>query len=413
MSDDPTDLEHPEGENETDDRGVGREGIVNRTTGVGTRLGRALLIPTLAFVTALLLGAVIIAITDVDILRLWGDDPGEAFRQTVTEVSDGYQALFQGSIGSGRAWSETLFSATPLILTGLAVALAFQAGLFNIGANGQLHMGGMAALYVGFSVDLPAVPLITLSLLAAIVAGGIWGAVPGYLKAKTGAHEVITTIMFNFIALFFVNYLLTTRFFQAPGRDDPISKPVNEAAELPRLFGSDYRIHIGFFIALVAVAFTHWLLYHSVLGFEFRAVGANPQAARYAGMKTTLVFVLVMAIAGAMAGLAGANQILGLEPFRAQSNFAGTTGFDGISIALLGRSHPVGVLWAGILFGALRAGGREMQGVAGIPIDLVIVIQALIIVFIAAPAVIRAIYRLPEPSEGDEDAKLVSGGWGA
>mgnify|MGYP001811793704 CR=1 FL=1 len=413
MSDDPIGPENPEGENETDDRGVGREGIVNRTTGVGTRVGRALLIPTLAFFTALVLGAVIIALTNIDILRLWGNDPGEALRQTVSDVTDAYQALFQGSIGSPRALSETLFSATPLILTGLAVALGFQAGLFNIGANGQLHMGGMAALYIAFSLDLPAVPLISLALLAAMVAGGVWGAIPGYLKATTGAHEVITTIMFNFIALFLVNYLLTTRVFQATGRDDPISKPVNEAAELPRLFGSDYRIHIGFFVALVAVAFTQWLLYRSVMGFEFRAVGANPEAARYAGMKVTLVFVLVMAIAGALAGLAGANQILGLEPFRAQSNFAGTTGFDGISIALLGRSNPVGVLWAGILFGALRAGGREMQGVAGVPIDLVIVIQALIIVFIAAPAVIRAIYRLPEPSEGDEETPVVSGGWGA
>ena len=387
--------------------------FLHRATGVGTRLGRALLIPTLAIITALILGAIIIAVTDIDILRLWGEDPGEALSQSVEQVADAYTALFRGSIGSGRAISETLFSATPLILTGLAVALAFNAGLFNIGANGQLHMGGMAALWVGFSVDLPAYLLIPLALVAAIIAGGIWGGIPGLLKARTGAHEVITTIMFNFIALFFVNYLLTTRVFQAEGRDDLISEPVNEAAELPLLFGSDYRVHVGFLIALGAVAFTHWLLYRSVLGFDFRAVGANPEAARYAGMKPTLIFMLVMATAGALAGLAGANQILGLEPYRAQSNFAGTTGFDGISIALLGRSHPLGVLWAGLLFGALRAGGREMQGFAGIPIDLVIVIQALIIVFIAAPAVIRSLFRLPEEVESGEDTTVATSGWGA
>ncbi len=240
VSDDPLAPE-PDEEPRSFDGEAGEEGRISafeRTTGVGTKLAKSLLIPTLAFFTALVVGAVIIAITDIDTLRLWGDDPGEALSQTGTEVSDAYKALVQGSVGSGRALSETLFSATPLILTGLAVALGFQAGLFNIGANGQLHMGGMAALYVGFTVDLPAIPLIALALLAAVVAGGIWGAVPGYLKAKTGAHEVITTIMFNFIALFFVNYLLTTRFFQATGREDPISKPVDEAAELPRLFGS-------------------------------------------------------------------------------------------------------------------------------------------------------------------------------
>ncbi len=397
---------------ETIDEEPCSDGIINRTTGVGTKLGRALLIPTLAIFTALVVGAIIIAITDIDNLRLWGSDPGEALGETASQVADAYRALFEGSIGSARALSETLFSATPLILAGLAVAIGFQAGLFNIGANGQMHMGGMAALYVGFSVDAPAVVLIPLCLVAAIVGGGIWGAIPGLLKARTGAHEVITTIMFNFIALFFVSYLLTTSVFQAEGRNDPISEPVNDAAELPRLFGSDYRVHIGFLVALAAVAFSYWLLYRAKLGFEFRAVGANPDAARYAGMKVLLAYVLVMGIAGAMAGLAGANQILGLEPFRAQANFAGNTGFDAIAIALLGRSHPVGVLWAGLLFGALSAGGRQMQAVAGIPIDLVIVIQALIIVFIAAPAVIRAIYHLPEPKD-DEDTAMATSGWGA
>jgi ABC-type uncharacterized transport system permease subunit len=383
-----------------------------RITGVGTSAAQAMLVPALAMLTALIIGAVIIALTDLDTLRIWGEDPVEAFRLTMTGIIDAYKALFIGSVGSPRAISETLFAATPLIFAGLAVAVGFQAGLFNIGVNGQMHIGGMAALWAGFTFALPAVFHIPLILAAAIAGGAVWAGLSGFLKARTGAHEVITTIMLNFIALFLVDYLLTTSLFQAPGRNDPISDVVRPSARFPQILGflGDYRLHIGFLIALVAVAFVWWLMYRTTIGFEFRTVGFNPTGGKYAGMSVAWVYVSVMAVSGALAGLGGANQIVGLEPYRGISNFAGSIGFDAIALALLGRSHPVGVLFAGILFGGLRAGGREMQGAAGIPIDLVLVLQALIIVMIAAPELVRAIYRLKAPEQ--EIAIVKSTGWG-
>ncbi|MEN8237947.1 MAG: ABC transporter permease [Actinomycetota bacterium] len=381
-----------------------------RVSGVGTSLKQATLVPALALLTALIIGGIIIALTDLDTLSVWGEDPVEAFKLTMAGIFDSYRALFVGSIGSPRAISETLFAATPLILAGLAVAVGFQAGLFNIGVNGQMHIGGMAALWVGFTFDLPAIVHIPLVLVGAMVGGAIWGGISGLLKARTGAHEVITTIMLNFIALFLVDYLLKTTLFQQPGRNDPISQAANASAQFPALIG-DFRVNIGFLIALAAVGFVWWLMYRSTIGFEFRAVGYNPDAGKYAGMSVAWVYVAVMGVAGALAGIAGSNQILGLEPYRGISNFAGTIGFDAIALALLGRSHPVGVLFAGLLFGGLRAGGREMQGAAAIPIDLVLVLQALIIVMIAAPELVRAIYRLKTP-EDEPKAMVTSGGWG-
>ncbi len=381
-----------------------------RVTGVGSSIGQAIVIPLLAVFTALLIGAFIIAVTDVDTLPLWGSDPGEAFRLTFSGIYDAFKALFVGSLGSPRAISETLFAATPLILAGLAVAVGFQAGLFNIGVQGQMLIGGMAGLWVGFSIDVPMILHIPLAVIAAIIGGALWGAIAGFLKARTGAHEVITTIMLNFIAIFLVDYLLQSSLFQQAGRNDPISQPANASAQFPTLIGS-YRLNIGFLIALVAVGFVWWLMYRSTIGFEFRAVGFNPSGGRYAGMNVAWIYVSVMAVAGALAGIAGANQILGLEPYRGISNFAGTIGFDAIALALLGRSNPIGVLLAGLLFGALRAGGREMQGAAGIPIDLVLVLQALIIVMIAAPELVRAIYRIRTP-EQESGTTLPSGGWG-
>ncbi len=381
-----------------------------RASGVGSSLGQALIVPALALLSALIIGAFIIAVTDVDNLRLMGDDPGEAISSILTGIGDAYRALFEGSIGSRRALTETLFAATPLILAGLAVAVGFQAGLFNIGANGQMHIGGIVGLWVGFSISAPAVLHIPLAILGAIVGGALWGGLSGLLKARTGAHEVITTIMLNFIALFTIDYLLKTDLFQAEGRNDPISKQAEGSATFPTLFDG-YRVHIGFLVALGAVWFVWWLMYRSTIGFEFRAVGANPDGGRYAGMRVGLIYVSVMAVSGGLAGLAGANQVLGLEPYRAFSNFAGNTGFDAIALALLGRSHPIGVLFAGLLFGGLRAGGIEMQGAAGIPIDLVQVLQALIIVFIAAPELVKAVYRIKAVDDGP--STTVSTGWGS
>ena len=383
-------------------------GVFREIAGVGSRVGAALVVPTLALVTALLIGGFIIAVSDTDLLQLWGDDPGAAFSDTLALVGRSYKALFDGSLGSANAVSETLFAATPLILAGLAVAVGFQAGLFNIGGEGQMLIGGMAGLYVGFTLSVPTVLHIPLALLGAVIGGAVWGGFAGLLKARTGAHEVITTIMLNFIALFLVDYLLKSSIFQQTGRQDPISKSIETTAQLPRIFGSQYRVTLGFLVALAAAAFVYWLLFKSSIGFEFRAVGYNPDAAKYAGMNVVWLYVGVMAVAGALAGIAGANQIMGLPPYQGSSGFSGQIGFDAIALALLGRSHPVGVVWAGLLFGALTAGGRTLQGAERIPIDLVVVIQALIIVFIAAPALVRAIYRVKGEGEGTEQ---LTRGW--
>jgi simple sugar transport system permease protein len=383
--------------------------LLDRVTGVWAGLRQALLMPALALLVALIVGAFLIALTDLDALALLDDDLLGALGQMADGVWVAYKALFVGAFGSIYAWSETLFAATPLILTGLAVALGFRAGLFNIGATGQMLIGGMAAIWVGLHINLPGFLHIPLALLAAILGGALWGGIAGFLKARTGAHEVITTIMLNFIALFLVEFLLNTPMFQDPGRNNPISEQLPLSAQFPQIFGSDYRVSIGFLIAVLAVIFVYWLLFKSSWGFEFRAVGFNPNASRYAGMNVARLIVLVMAISGGLAGLAGANQAMGLSPYKVTTALAGTIGFDAIALALLGRSHPVGVLWAGLLFGALKAGGRAMQAAAQIPLELVIVIQALIIVFIAAPELVRVIFRVKPLEEGPTQ---LTKGWG-
>ncbi|NKB28205.1 MAG: hypothetical protein GKR99_11850 [Rhodobacteraceae bacterium] len=268
-------------------------------------------------------------------------------------------------------------------------------GLFNIGAEGQVLMGGMAAVVVGFSFsDLPAVILLPMSLLAGALAGAFYASLAGWLKAVTGAHEVISTIMLNLISYRLLDFMLRMPFVQKEGRADPISKSVPEAAELPRLLtfiDVNLRVHAGIFLAIAAVAVVYWILFKSKIGFEFRASGANAEAARFAGIHSGVIIVAAMATAGALAGLAGANQVLGVLG-RATPGFSAGIGFTAIAVALLGRSHPVGVLFAGLLFGALEAGGRQMQVDAGVSIDLIGIIQALIIVFIAAPLLVRAIF---------------------
>ena len=380
-----------------------------RATGVGSGVVQALLVPTLALLVALIFGAFIIALTDIDALVLLREDTLGALGQMAEGVWVAYRSLFLGAFGSIYALSETLFAATPLILAGLALALGFRAGLFNIGVNGQMIIGGMAAIWVGLHVQLPAILHIPLALVAAILAGAVWAGIAGFLKARTGAHEVITTIMLNFIALFFVEFLLKTPVFQEPGRNNPLSEMLPVSARFPKIFGGDYRVTIGLLIALAAVYFVGWLLFRSTIGFEFRAVGYNPTAGRYAGMKVAWLYILVMGVSGGLAGIAGANQVMGLPPYQVTQGFAGSIGFDAIALALLGRSHPLGVLWAGLLFGALKAGGRQMQAAAQIPLELVVVVQALIIVFIAAPDLVRAIFKVRPP---EKEPPHVTRGWG-
>jgi ABC-type uncharacterized transport system permease subunit len=384
--------------------------MLDSATGVGSSLVRSLVMPAVALVTALVIGALIIAFSDVTNLPLLFDDPGAALSAMASEVGTAYRALFVGAVGSVYAISETLFAATPLILASLGVALGFRAGLFNIGAQGQMLVGGMCAVGVGIHLDLPTPLHVLLAVLAGLIGGMVWGGIAGLLKARTGAHEVITTIMFNFIALYLVQWLLSIPLFQEAGRNNPVSTAIRPTAQLSPIFGSPYRVTFGFVIAVAAVVLVYWLLYRSSLGFEFRAIGLNPQAGAYAGMGVATTVTLAMALAGGLAGVAGANQVMGLAPYKATTGLAGSVGFDAITVALLGRSHPLGVLWASLLFGALKAGGRQMQGAAQIPLDLVVVLQALIVIFVAAPALVRTIYRMKGVSE--KPAQMTKG-WGA
>ncbi|MCG6859088.1 MAG: ABC transporter permease [Salaquimonas sp.] len=336
-------------------------------------------VPIFAVIVALIVGAFIMLATAVDI----------------TTIGRSYVALLQGSLGSLNAVSETLTAAIPLVLAGLGLALGFRAGLFNIGAEGQVVVGGIAAVIVGFSMPgLPWIIHMPLALLAGAVAGGLYASIAGYLRAATGAHEVISTIMLNLISYRLLDYMLGLSWMQRPGRSDPVSKSVVSSAELPRLLTDidpNLRLHAGIFLMIAAVIVVYWLLFKTKTGFEFRASGENPYAARYAGIRASLIIVLAMGTAGALAGLAGANQVLGVLD-RTTPGFSAGIGFNAISVALLGRSHPIGVLFAGLLFGALEAGGRQMQVDAGVSIDLIGIIQSLIIVFIAAPLLVRAIF---------------------
>ncbi|MEO5973661.1 MAG: ABC transporter permease [Ilumatobacteraceae bacterium] len=346
----------------------------------------------LALLSAMIVGAVIIVLSDITSLR--EGNFGTAFNTVIKA----YSALFTGSFGSLRALSNTISSTTPLLLCGVSVAVAFKAGLFNIGATGQMLAGGMASLWVGFSMHGPGVIQVPLAIAAGAVGGALYGAIPGILKARTGAHEVITTIMLNNMAAFLVLWLLKTSLYQREDRTDPISKLVDPAGRLPRMFGflsdrNDLLAHTGFVVAVLVVIVYWWLLQRSTIGFEFRAFGLNSDAAQYAGMHTKRLMVSAMMIAGAFAGMAGASEVLGTYGYASQ-NFAGNIGFDAIAIALLGRSQPLGTAFAAVLFGAMQAGGRQMQANTDVPIDLIVVLRALIVMFIAAPLLIKAIWRV-------------------
>ena len=330
-------------------------------------------------------------------------------------VSTAYAALFEGALGNpvkmvaaigrafggdtsglGRAFyplTESLVIATPYILAGLAVALGFRAGLFNIGAEGQYFVGGLVGVWVGYSVrGLPIYIHLPMTLIAGFIGGGLWGAIPGLLKAVTGAHEVINTIMMNYVAFALADWLLNGP-MQRPDDYRPISPEIQSSAMLPQFFASPIRFHLGFFLALAVAALVYWLLFKTTIGFELRTVGTNPRAARYAGMNLTKNYVLAMVLSGGLAGLAAINDISGVIHYMPNAFSAGY-GFDSIALALLGRSHPGGVVLAALLFGILRAGAARMQSVAQVPIDIISILQAMIIIFIAAPEIIRALYRL-------------------
>ncbi len=340
----------------------------------------SLLVPLLAIVTAVIVGGLIILVV--------GGNPIAA-----------YIGLAQGAFGSTDALSETAVWATPYIFAGLAVAFAFKGGLFNIGAEGQLAFGAVVSALIGYALpgwlhmNLPAYIHIPLSVGLGVLAGAIWAAIPGALKAYTGGHEVINTIMMNYIALNITSFLLN-----GPMRDpDPLNlsartPEIAPSARIPELFPG-LRVHWGFILALIVAVIVWWLLWKTTLGFEIRTVGANPDAAKYAGINVKRTIVLTMAISGALAGLAGAIEVTALN-YRHELGFSVGYGFDAIAIALLGKTNPYGVILAAILFGAMRNGGTRMQFMTQIPVDIISVIQALILLFVAADAIIRYIYRV-------------------
>jgi general nucleoside transport system permease protein len=361
-----------------------------------------------AIVLALVVGAILIIIGDDQVktaIGYFGAAPMDTISAAATAVGEAYKALAVGALGGVTPITESLTQATPLICGGLAVSLAFRTGLFNIGAQGQLIAGAILAGYVGFAWHLPPVLHLVLAVIAGLIGGALWGGVVGLLKARTGAHEVIVTIMLNYVALNLLRWLLTTTTFKRPGREDPISPIVDANAQYPQ-FGST-RLHLGFFLALLAAVFVWWLLNRSTVGFELRAVGANPDASRTAGMSVGRAYFIAMLVAGALAGLAGTQQVLGTD-LPLTDGVAASVGFDAITVALLGRGTPLGTVLAGLLFGALNAGGLQMQLITQTPLTLTTVLQAVIVLFVAAPALVRSIFRFL-PKERGVGAVLAKG----
>ena len=398
-----------------------------------------LLVVVMSFVFAFLIGSVLIVIADEEVRTTLGyffARPSDALTAIWQSVTHAYGAMFRGAVfdgpgfsrvaedvreagGSGtyvlfpalaaglRPLTETLTVATPLIIAAAGMAVSFRAGLFNIGGTGQLIVGAMAAGYVGFAVQLPVVLHLLVALLAGVLAGGVWGGIAGFLKARFGANEVISTIMLNWIATYLLFFALKTTAFTGANQSQPTSPSVGENATLPLLLGGGFRLHAGLFLAAGAAVLLWWLMSRSTLGFHFRAVGSNPRAARVAGISPARTAFLVLAVAGALVGLAGAVHVLGTER-RLTEGVAGNIGFDAITVALLGRSGPVGIVLAGLLFAALSTGGRFMETNQGVPLDLVQVIQVLVVLFIAAPPLVRTLIglrRIDHPGAGARRAR--------
>jgi len=388
----------------------------------------SLVIPVLAIFSGLLLGGVIVGLSSENVYTMWAVSPIQAIGNGLKAAWESYVTLFSGSFGSPakmiaaiqggdglairRAFNplfESLVKSTPYIFGGLAVALGFRSGLFNIGVEGQIFMGGIFSVWVGYTfIGLPAIIHLPLAFLAGALGGALWGFVPGLLKAKTGGHEVINTIMMNYIAFRLTDWLLREP-MKRPGSTNPISPIIEDSARLPQFFQDPIRFHLGFFVALAVAALVYWFLFKTKWGFDLRTVGANPHAARYAGMNIVKSTIVAMSLSGALAGMAGANELLGVNHHLSQT-FSPGYGFDSIALALLGRNHPLGVVLSALLFGTLRNGAMRMQAAAGIPIDIISVMQALILAFIAAPAIVRTIYRLKEPKKAEAGVHVR--GWG-
>jgi len=375
-----------------------------------------ILVPVLAVFTALVIGGLIVAFTNANTLAAWRNffqDPLNALAQTWATIRDAYTAMFFGAFGEPaeitkqfgiwiktgenkgllsaiRPLGESLLLSVPYILAGLGVAVGFQCNLFNIGGEGQLFIGGLATAYVGYAIQgLPWYFHMPLAILAGAVAAGIWGFIPGILKARFGAHEVINTIMMNYIAYRVMDYLLNG---PMKSGGTPATPSVQPTAALATLFPPPVRLHWGFFIAIALAVVVYWLLWKTPFGMELRMVGANEKAARYAGISVKRTMVLAMVISAVLCGLAGSIHLLGVD-HRMMPSFSPGYGFDAIALALLGNSHPLGVVLSSLLFAFLRGGAPRMQVVAGTPVEIIRIIQGMVIVFVAAPEIIRGLYR--------------------
>ena len=373
---------------------------------------RATALPVISILLALLVGAVLILASELLLSR-------RAFDPLLPLIA--YRWLFTGAVGTPGAIVESLVFTTPLLLAGLAVGLGFRAGLFNIGALGQFLMGALTACWIGIWLkDAPGLVAIPAALGAGMLGGALFGAIPGYLKALSGAHEVVTTIMLNYVAIAILAAIVSGP-LKAPGAPNPITEDIGNAA-FPTLGdlgtglpGWANDAHLGLLVAVAAAVVVAWLLFRTTLGFEIRTVGANPDAARYAGMHPRVLMVLTMSLSGLLAGTAGAGQVLGINHMLTGS-FSTTVGFDSIAVALLGRSNPLGIVAASLLFGAMRAGAGLMQIQAGVPRELVDVVQATVLLFLVASPVLRRVFRLrgaePPVSAGETAITQSYGGGG-
>ena len=308
-----------------------------------------------------------------------------------------YTALFRGAVGNQGLVATTLVKSVPLMLAGLSVVLAFRASVFNIGGEGQIYMGALFAVWAGTTLHLPAAVHILVALVMGMVGGFLWSAIPGYLKATRGFNEVVVTIFMNYIAIAIVSYLV-----HGPMRESGWnyqSRAVAETARLPIILPNT-SLHLGLVLALIAAAAVYLLLFHTALGYRLRMVGYNAEAARYAGVKVTRITVLAMALSGALAGLAGAVELTGVQ-FRLLEGFSPGWGFDAIAVALVGQLHPAGVLVAALFFGALRTGANSMQTAVGLPVVVVQVIQGLTVLFMMVGTAVQH-YGLWRPVRREE-----------
>jgi simple sugar transport system permease protein len=378
-------------------------------------LARRAFVPLLAVITALLVGAVVIVLTDFANLSRLGSDPVGAIGGALGGVISGYGAMLSGAFGDParivaalqtrntqdiataiRPLTETLVATTPLILTGLAVAISFRAGMFNIGVDGQLMLGALGSTITVLLLQgsMPAWALLFLAIAVGVLTGALWGFIPGFLKARTGAHEVITTIMLNYVASQIIFFALRSPSIRQPNSTAPISLPLSDIVDIPLIINLPaIRLDWSFVIALLMAAVVSFLLFRTTKGFELRASGFNMTAARYAGMSAGGSMMLAMALSGALAGLAGAFLVIGTVG-QLSLDLSGGIGFTAIALALLAGLRPSGVVAAALLFGALTSGGKSMGIQSGIPVDLLTFIMALVIMFVAAPNFIRGLWRI-------------------